>query len=74
MNYFKKKKLLREYRAKRREQIRAFERHCELHPDRYGHGHEFKEYNETWLTVCRLRDELRVIVHELGYCGKPYIL
>ena len=64
MNIFgisKKKQLLREYRAKRREQIRAYERHNELHPDQYGHGHEFKEYTETWLTVCRLRDELRLI-------------
>ena len=72
MNIFsnKKKQLLRVYRAKRREQIRAYERHNELHPDQYGHGHEFKEYTETWLTVCRLRDELRLIAIELGYGGK----
>ena len=74
MRLFKKRNLLRQYRAKRREQIRAYERHNELHPDQYGHGHEFKEYTETWLTVCRLRDELRVIANELGFGGKTLAL
>lgn len=66
LNIKRRRAIVREYRAKRREQLAAYSRHCELHPDQYGKGYQFAEYCETWQTVCRLRDELRALANEFG--------
>lgn len=68
----KKRELLRQYRAKRREQLRAYYRHNELRPDLY--GWQMKEYQATWATVCKLRDELRQICFALGHTRFNYNL
>lgn len=62
----RRRAIVREYRAKRKEMQRVYDRHNELHPDRYGLGWQFNEYQETWETVCRLRDELHGLALEFG--------
>lgn len=70
-NFRKRKELLRQYCALRREQHRVYARHNQLRPDL--RGWEFKEYQETWRTFCTLRDELQNIACALGKYGKSYL-
>lgn len=55
------RKCVKLYRDLRRRQNAVLARHNELHPDRPGHGNEFKEYQSTWLEYCKLREMIYIV-------------